>query len=438
MSAQAEISGADRLDALLEHHPLPSWRTFAWPVMVLLTVVLTWSFFAQLDETALANGQVVPQGKVKVIQHLEGGIIEQLFVAEGDTVKDGDRLMQLNLASTGANKEELLVRLDSQMLVRARLLAEAEGTELAFPEDVAKRRPTLVASQRQAYDARKRELNSQMTVLKEQVKQKELEVQELNAKTKAVTRNHKLATERLKMSKSLLSEGLTAKMAHLELEAEVESLDGEMKSLAPALPKAKAAVAEITQRLAEGELKFRREAREELGKTEQEIARVQELLQRATEVGSRAEIKSPLDGVVKNLKFTTIGGVVRPGDPIMEIVPTGEQLVIQAKLSPTDRGYVTEGQSTMVKISTYDFARYGGLKGTVIQVAPDTSTDEQGQPFFRVVVQTEKNYLGKSEGSLPIVPGMQATVEIHTGKKSVMDYLIKPVLKLKEEAFRER
>ncbi len=438
MAAQTQLAGDDRLNALLTEHPLPSWRTFAWPVMILLTVLLTWSFFAQLDETALATGQVVPQGKVKVIQHLEGGIIEQLFVAEGDTVKEGDRLLQLNLASTGSNKEELLVRLDSQLLVRARLLAEADGSELRFPDDVAKRRPTLVASQRQAYEARKRELNSQTTVLKEQVKQKELEVQELTAKIKAVTRNHKLASERLKMSKSLLSEGLTAKMAHLELEAEVESLDGEMKSLAPSLPKAKAAVAEVKQRLAESELKFRREAREELGKTEQEIARVQELLQRATEVGSRAEIKSPIDGIVKNLKFTTIGGVVRPGDPIMEIVPTGEQLVVQAKLSPTDRGYVTEGQSTMVKISTYDFARYGGLKGTVIQVAPDTSTDEQGQPFFRVIVQTEKNYLGESEGSLPIVPGMQATVEIHTGKKSVMDYLVKPVLKLKEEAFRER
>ena len=165
---------------------------------------------------------------------------------------------------------------------------------------------------------------------------------------------------------------------------------------------------------------------------------MQELLTRATEVGSRSEIKSPINGIVKNLKFTTIGGVVRPGDPIMEIVPTGEQLVIQSQLSPTDRGYVTEGQSAMVKISTYDFARYGGLNGTVIQVAPGTSQDEKGNPFFRVIVQTDKNYLGESEGSLPIVPGMQATVEIHTGKKSVMEYLIKPVLKLKEEAFRER
>ena len=275
-------------------------------------------------------------------------------------------------------------------------------------------------------------------MLKEQIKQRELGTQELLARQKAVKRNYKLASERLKMSASLLTEGLTAKMEHLELEAEVESLDGEMKSLAPSIPKARAAVEEAKQRLREGQIRFRREAREELSKAEQEIARIKELLKRAREQGSRAEIKSPISGIVKNLRFNTIGGVIKPGEPVMEIVPIGENLVIQSRLNPTDRGYVTEGQKALVKISTYDYARYGGLDGTVIQVAPDTSMDENGQPYFRVIVQTEKNYLGIEEGSLPIVPGMQATVNIHTGKKSVMDYLIKPVLKLRDEAFRER
>lgn len=438
MKNQMESTGSTRLDELLESHPLPGWRLFAWPVMALILVLLTWAFFAQLDEVAVAMGVVVPQGKVRVIQHLEGGIVEELFVAEGDSVKKGDTLLQLDQASIGANKEELQVRLDSQLLVRARLLAEAQGGELTFPKEIVPRRPALVSSQRQAFEARRRELTSTLNVLKEQVKQRQLEIQELSARQKAVGRNYKLATERLKMSKSLLAEGLTAKMEHLELEAEVESLDGEMQSLKPALPKARAAVEESRQRLKEGEIKFRREAREELGKTEQEIARIKEVLIRATEQGSRAEIKSPIDGVVKNLRYNTIGGVIRPGEPILEIVPTGENLVIESRLNPTDRGYVTQGQRALVKISTYDFARYGGLEGTVIQIAPDTSTDENGQPYFRVVVQTEKNYLGEEEGSLPIVPGMLATVDIHTGQKTVMDFLIKPVLKLRHEAFRER
>ena len=438
MAAITEATGSERLDELLNSHPMPTWRVFAWPVMSMLLLLVTWAFFAELDEVAVSIGEVVPQGKVRVIQHLEGGIVEQLFVTEGDTIKEGDTLIQLDQSSTGTNKEELSVRLDSQLLVRRRLEAEAEGKKLAFPPDIAAKRPTLAASQRQAYEARARELVSTLNVMKEQVKQRELEIQELGARTKAVMRNYKLASERLKMSASLLTEGLTAKIDHLELEAEVESLDGEVQSLKPALPKARAAVEEAKQRLEEGQIRFRREAREELGKTEQEIARILELLKRATEQGSRAEIKSPVAGVVKNLRFNTIGGVIKPGEPILEIVPTGENLVVQSRLNPTDRGYVSEGQKATVKISTYDFARYGGLDGSVIQVAPDTSLDENGQPYFRVVVQTDKNYLGREEGSLPIVPGMQATVDIHTGKKSVIDYLIRPVLKLKHEAFRER
>ncbi len=438
MAAITETTGSDHLDQLLNDHPMPTWRLFAWPVMIMMLLLVTWAYFAELDEVAVSMGEVVPQGKVRVIQHLEGGIVEQLFVTEGDTVREGDTLIQLDQPSTGTNKEELSVRLDSQFLVRGRLLAEAEGKKLIFSPDLVAKRPVLASSQRQAFDARARELVSTLNVMKEQVKQRQLEIAELAARQKAVIRNYKLATERLKMSASLLTEGLTAKIEHLELEAEVESLDGEVQSLKPSVPKAQAAVEEAKQRLKEGQIRFRREAREELGETEQEIARIRELLKRATEQGSRAEIKSPVAGVVKNMLFNTIGGVIKPGEPIMEIVPTGENLVVQSRLNPTDRGYVSEGQQATVKISTYDFARYGGLKGTVIQVAPDTSMDENGQPYFRVVVQTNKNYLGREEGSLPIVPGMQATVDIHTGKKSVIDYLIRPVLKLKHEAFRER
>ncbi len=431
-------TASDKLDMLLNQNPLPGWRLVAWPVMILLTAGLLWANFATLDEVSIATGEVVPAGRIKVVQHLEGGIIQEIYVTEGDTVREGQTLVQLDLASAGTNREELQVRIDSERLVKARLEAEATGAELVFPEEVAKRRPAIVAAQRQAYEARRRELSSTIQVMREQVKQRELEVEELTARSRAVESNYKLASERLKMSKSLLAEGLTAKMEHLELEAEVENLDGEMKSLRPSLPKVQAAVEEARQRLQETESRFRREAQDQLGKIEENIARVTELLSDATEQGIRAEIKSTINGVVKNMRYNAVGNVVKPGEPIMEIVPTGDQLVVEAKLNPVDRGYVTEGQAATVKISTYDFARYGGLKGQVIRVAPDSSTDEDGAPYFRVVVQTDKNYLGLGEGDLPITPGMQATVDIHTGEKSVMDYLIKPVLKLRHEAFRER
>lgn len=431
-------TGSDKLDALLAENPMPSWRAFAWPVMGLIVAGVIWAFWQKLPEVAVATGEVVPQGKVKTVQHLEGGIVEELFVTEGDAVRAGTPLLLLDLASSGTNMEELQVRLDSELLVRARLIAESTGTEIEFPDGLTLRRPALANAQRQAFEARKRELASTLNIMREQVKQKELETKELDARRKAVARNYKLASERLKMSKSLLTEGLTAKMEHLELEAEVESLEGELRSLQPALPKALAAVEESAQRLREGQVRFRREAQDELGKVEQNIARVNELIVQAEEQGSRAEIKSPIDGVVKNMRFNTIGGVVRPGDPILEIVPTGDNLVIEAKLNPTERGFIKKGDPAKVKISTYDFARYGGLEGIVVRVAPDASLNEDGTPYFSVIVQTDKNYLGNDVNDLPITPGMQATVDIHTGDKTVVDYLVTPILKLRHEAFRER
>jgi adhesin transport system membrane fusion protein len=427
-----------RLETLVASHPLPSWRVAAWPIMILMAVVLVWAHFSELDEVAVAEGEIVPLGKVKVVQHLEGGIIKEIYVREGDTVKEGQQLLQLDLASAGTNRDELQVRHDGLLLVRSRLQAETEGKPPVFPQDVAQRRPNLVAAQRQAYEARRREIESNMTVLREQVRQKELEVKELESKRKATSRNLELARERFKMSTSLLGEGLTAKMEHLKLEAEVESLEGEAQTLAQSVPRARAAISEVTQRLRESEIKFRREAQEELAKTDQEIARVRELLAQATEQGVRAVIRSPNDGIVKNMRYNTIGGVVKPGEPILEIVPTGDNLVVESKLNPTDRGYVTRGQRALVKVSTYDYARYGGLEGQVILVAPDSTTDQKGNIYFRVVVQPEKTYLGRQSGDLPISPGMQATVDIHTGTKSVMEYLVKPVLKLRHEAFRER
>jgi len=427
-----------QLDAMLLDQPLPSWRSLAWVVMILLAAAFLWANFAQLDEVAVTPGEVIPQGKVKVIQHLEGGIIQRIYVTEGAVVQAGDPLVLLDLATAGVNRDELQARLDGELLRRARLAAELDGSDLRLPSDASNRHPNLAEAERKGFRTRLRSLDTTLGVLKEQLRQRQLEVEELLSRKRSVTNNLALARERLKMSRSLLSEGLTAKMEHLKLRAEVEELQGELQSLEPAVPRARAAVAEAEQRLSAGSNTFQQEAQENMGQTEQAIAQLEEILAEATKQNLRAEIKSPINGVVKNLRYYTIGGVISSGEPIMEIVPTADNLVIEAKLNPTDRGYVSEGQPAMVKISSYDFVRYGGLEGTVTHVAPDSSTAKNGVPYFRVIVTTDKTYLGQQEGQLPITPGMQATVDIHTGRKSVLEYLIKPVLKLRNEAFRER
>lgn len=439
MTAQVHAPKAGPLDSLLVEHPVPTWRRAAWPVMGLILLGVLWANFAKLDEVAVAPGEVIPLGNSKVIQHLEGGIIESIFIKEGDVVREGQTLLRLDLGSGGANIQELQVRLDSELLTRARLAAEASGAERPeFPPELIESTPEQAQAQLRAFEARKRQLAAGLSVLNELVKQRRLEVQELEAKLRATTNNLELVRERFQISEDLLKDGLTSRVDHLQLGAEVENLQGELQTIQASIPRARAAVSEAEQRVEQDETRFRREAEDELNKTEQNISRIRELLKRAQEQGVRAEIKSPIDGVVINLAFTAIGNVVKPGEPIMEIVPTGENLVVEGRMRPTDRGYVAEGQRALVKISTYDFSTYGGLEGIVTLVAADTSTDENGMPYFRVVVAPEKSYLGETEGVLPIMPGMEATIDIHTGQKTVMNYLIKPVMKLKQEAFRER
>ncbi len=428
-----------RLDRLVSSHPVPTWRLLAWSIIALVIGLIVWANFANLGEVAIANGEVVPQGKVKVIQHLEGGIVESIFVREGDVVTEGQPLVQLNLAVSGVNREELQIRLDAQMLQKARLEAEAEGGKPpVFPADVAARRPALANAERRTNLTRMQELESTFGVLQEQARQKELEVNELSAQRRALANNIKTTEKRYELVSSLLSQKLVPELEHLSLQAELENQRGQLETLDASIPRARAGITEAKQRLAEAQIRFRREAQQELTKAEEAIGRIKELLSEATGQKLRSEVKSPIEGVVKNMRYNTIGGVVKPGEAIMEIVPTGDRLVIDAKLSPVDRGYVTVGQRAIAKISTYDFSRYGGLKGEVILVGSDSNTDESGNTYFKVVVQTDKTYLGVKEGTLPITPGMQATVEVHTGTKTVMDYLIKPVLSLRDEAFRER
>lgn len=434
-----EIRG---LDVLLARHPLPTWRCVAWPSALLLVAFLGWSHFARLDEVAVAVGAVAPQGRVKTVQHLEGGIVAELHVAEGDVVAAGDPLVRLDLATVGVNRRELEARLDAELLRRRRLQAEAEGKAMAAPKDAvagaAARHPELAEAEARAFAARRRELAAAEDVVRAQVRQRRLAVDELQARSAAVRRNLGLARQRLEMSEQLLAEELTARMEHLELQAEVEGLQGEVQSLAQAVPAAQAAVAEAERRLEELDVRFRREAEQQLAACEQSLAQLRELAAEADDQGRRTSVRSPIDGVVDNIRTTTIGGVIAPGEPIMDIVPTSGKLVIEARLRAIDRGYVREGQPAVVKISTYDFVRYGALEGTVIRVAPDAASSERGEPYFPVTVETDRSYLGDEVNRLPITPGMQATVDIHTGTRTVMDYLVKPVLKLRAEAFRER
>lgn len=427
-----------RLDALVATRKVPTLRVSAILVCALLASLLIWSAFARLDEVSVAMGEVVPLGQMKVVQHFEGGIIERLDVEEGARVRTGQVLVQLDLAGAGTNRAEIVVQRDGLVLRKARLQSQITGSELKFPAEEAARRPELVLAEKRSYGAWKRELEITLSVLEKQITQRRLEIRQLQAQHRSVENDLAFSRERLRMSQSLLSEGLTPRMEHLQLEGEAEKLAGESEVLKESIHRAKSSLSEAQARYEEEQEKATGSSIENLTGVELQIARVDALLNEASDQVLRTVIRSPIDGVVKNMRYHTIGGVVRPGEPIMEIVPLSDRLVVEAHLNPLDRGYVQEGQRAVVKISTYDFVRYGSLDGVVARIGASTNLDPNGVPYYQVVVRTEKTYLGEEQGLLPITPGMQATVDIHTGTRSVLNYFIKPVLKLRNEAFRER
>ncbi|MGB0577342.1 MAG: HlyD family type I secretion periplasmic adaptor subunit [Alphaproteobacteria bacterium] len=350
----------------------------------------------------------------------------------------GDPLISLKLVATGLNREEPIARLEGQRLRRARVLAEAGDKPPEFPRKLVEKYNKLANAEQRTLKARRAELENSIKVFDRKADQARLVVRELEAKRRSLETELVLAKRKFGMSKSLLSEGLTSKLAHIQAERELRRLEGGRERLAVSIPKALAAKAEAAQRIVEARSIFRRRALEELASVEAQINQTKELLSQARAQEARTQIVSPNEGVVKKLNFHTIGGVVRPGAPIMEIVPSEDRLVVEARLNPNDRGYVQEGQPAVVKISTYDFIRYSGLTGRVKHIAPGSDATSGGQPYFRVIVETEKSYLGDRAGALDILPGMEATVDIHTGKRSVLEYFLRPVLKLKSEAFRER
>ncbi len=414
------------------------WHRAAWAIAVLITAGIIWANLAELDEVAVADGEVVPVDKVKIVQHLEGGIIEQIFVSDGQSVEAGDKLVQIDLPVTAVNAQEIEARRDGLVLARARLTAEIAGEPLSFPAVVAARRPELATAQRQTYDAHREELTTKLAALRQQIRQRELAVKELTAARAALQTDLRLARENFAISEDLARDGLTSKIDHLERKREVRRLEGELQTLTPAIPRAQAAIGEVKERLREEQLRFERELLEQLSRTEAEIVRTDQQLAEATGQARRTVIRSPIAGIVKHLRFHTIGGVVGPGDPILELVPSHERLVIQARLRPMDRGYVVVGQSARAKISAYDFVRYGALEGRITHIGADSTIAADGTSYFEVVMAPEQTYLGDRPGVLVIKPGMTAVLDIQTGTKSVMQYLLKPVIKAGQEAFRER
>lgn len=425
------------LDKVVENAGVPLWRRREKLFVIVFVLIIVWLAFARVDRVVTAPGKVVPFDQVKIVQHLEGGIIESLEVRENTIVKAGEPLLTLDLATSGVNRAELKTRYAALDLARKRLIAEASGQQPELTQNIPENLFATALAEENTFLTRSNQLVEALSAVDDQIEQAQRRVQELQARNAALQQNLSLAEQQLAISEKLVVDKLVSELEHFERKKAVESLRGDIAETEQAINGAMALVAESKTRKNQEIATFKRNASDELGDVERRMASLNEEIELATEQASRAIIRAPIDGVVKNLKYQAIGNVVKPGEPIMEIVPDKDRLVIEVKLSPVDRGYVIEEQSSLVKITAYDYYRHGGLDGNVVSIAADTDIEKDNTQYYRVIIETDKIFVGDTPGLMVIKPGMTAEVSIKIDSQSLLWALLRPILKIKHEALRE-
>lgn len=437
-----DLDFATEYKAATNQGPPRTTAVFLATLVIVFLSFLAWANWAELDEVTRGEGRVIASTKNQVVQSLEGGIVKEILVKTGDLVKKGDVLLKIDDTGFSSNFGELRAKqasLQAQVVRLNHELTGVIGTPPVFPASLNEMAGDTIRTELQLYDARQRSLKSQISILQERVKQRRRELSELKANLDRISQNLKLAREEETIKAPLARKGIVPKTDVIRLKREIADLDGQIKSSSESVPRLEAAIREAEALANEQTLKFRQDAQAELSQRTAELAVVAESLRAARDRVVRADVRSPVEGIVNSLNVNTVGGVVRAGESLVEIVPVEENLLIEAKVRPSDIAFVRPDQSALVKITSYDFSIYGGLDGVVEKISADSSIDEVSREvFYLVTVKTLSNQLGEEQNKLSIIPGMVASVDILTGKKSVLDYLLKPINKARHEALRER
>ncbi len=424
-------------EAMLEQAPTGA-KLILWAVAVFIVLAIAWANWAELDELSRGEGEIIPSQQLQVIQNLEGGIVAEILIKEGELVEKGQVLMRIDDTRFSSSFKENKVR-ELELTAKAvRLKAESAGDDFVTPDDFPYEHESLIRQERSLYEARKREVDANVSVFEEQLRQKQQELIQAKSKRSQLSSSYSLLRQERDMTAPLVRDGIVSEVEYLRLKRQVVDLSGELNNIRLSLPRLKASVDETRGMLQEAKLKFQSIARSELNETLSEMARLKEALTGMQDKLRRTEITSPVKGTIKELLFNTVNGVVQPGDEILNIIPWEDTLLVEAKLRPSDIAKVLKGQTAVIKVSAYDFGIYGGVDALVSTVSPSTVLNEEGQPFYIVRLTTAKPYIEKDNKKLPLIAGMTVSVDILTGKKTVMDYLLKPILKAKQSALTER
>lgn len=400
--------------------------------------LIVWASFASIDEITRGDGKVIPYGQNQVIQNLEGGIVESILVNEGQSVKAGQVILKISNAKSTSSSRTNEMKFQELTAKRLRLYAESNSLPfetIATDDEELKKQIELA---KKLYNSNKLEASAKDNSFVQQIEQRKQEYKEAQARIRSLRKSLEFVTEEINMTEPMVKEGIKSKVDFLKLKREANGIENDIEASSLSLPRLSSAIEEYRQKRAESKQLFINKAKEELNKVSAEIARLKTQQIEFTDQVDRTMVKSPVDGIVQKLFVHTVGGVVKPGADLLEIVPTNKKLFLEIKIKPSDIAFIHPGAEAKVKISAYDYAIHGGLIGHVVNISPDTITDKKENTFYLIHIVTDKNYLGSKEHPLNIIPGMTANVDIVTGQKTVMQYILKPILKSKQYVFSER
>lgn len=425
---------ADAEWAQLKQEPIRT-RSVLRAVGIVLLILIAWAAIAKVDEVTRGSAKVTPSKQLQVIQSVDGGVVSEILAHEGEVVEAGQLLFKIDetrfVSSLAENRAQYLAMLAKA----ARLRAIAEGRAFIVPAEVEKEAPLLAEQERNLYNSRRIELDTQLSIARQQLAQRSQELNEIQVRRDQAAQGYDLTARELSVTKPLVGSGAVSEVELLRLERDVSRYRGERDQAAAQLIRIQSAITEAQRKVQEVDISFRNEARVELADV---MGKLNSLSAGSSALSDRvkhANVKSPVKGIVKRLLVNTVGGVVQPGTEIAEIVPLEDVLLLEVRIQPRDIAFLHPGQKAVVRFSAYDFAVYGSMDAEVDHIGADTVTDDKGNAFYLVRVRTLQSSLGKN---LPIIPGMVAEVDIMTGKKTVLSYLLKPILRAHAHALTER
>ncbi|THF55009.1 HlyD family type I secretion periplasmic adaptor subunit [Ollibium composti] len=411
-------------------------------IALLLVAFVSWSSLAEVDEIARGEGKVIPASKTQIIQASEAGVVQEIAVKIGQTVKKDELLIRLDNTMNSSSLGEQEAKARALKARIARLKQEQSGqvdATFVCPPDIQKSAPQICNNEEKLLVARQENFANKLSVLKSRLEQRQKELDEANANLDRLNENLAVSDREAKLVNAMAKKGLIAQTEQIRVEREQTELSGQIKLATETIERSKAAIDEAQLQVNEVGLELRQEALNDLTQALADLSVVEETIRGATDRVARTDIRSPVDGIVNTLSVNTLGAFVQPGAVVADIVPTSETLLVEARISPRDVAFVRPDQEALIKITAYDFSIFGGIEGKVANVTADSLVDEKtGEPYYQVRVTTDKSTLQRDGKTYSIIPGMICSVDIKTGRKTILNYLLKPINKAREEAMRER